>query len=202
VTISQQRRPYGIASALDVESWSYFLRGEQKAEPTIDGIAGNLKLLQIDPRNTIAVFQNGYATGSPQLKGSRYLMTYNLYPCVSLIACNDEKRLGFLAHIDSANSVLSTFDIAQKTIDPKKVFLFGGDVEDKDSCSIVGIMEGYLATTGNNIKVLGRDVLRGAKNRSTNIGIDTKTQEVFIPDIGPFLINFLQSCSGTGKFLP
>lgn len=155
--------------------------GAGRAVPTLQGMARNLPTRSVDPNDTVLVRTGEYGYGSARVDGSRYLVTFGIYPCVALMTRNPNSGVTFLAHLGSGVSVLDAFSKGVSRIGGTDAYLFGGQVRWSDG--IVAAVEGMLAESplAEMVTVLGRDLLRDPRDRGTSIGIDSLTGQLFVP---------------------
>lgn len=156
--------------------------GRDRAVPALNGEALSLKTIAPEPRSTIEVWPRGFAFASKEVGGARYLITCGLGPCIAVVAHNQEKGLGFIAHADGPENAVAAMEIAKKV--GGRMLIYGGD-DTYLSSETAAVMEGALVVWPE-ANVVGRDTLRGWQRYGievmrAGVGVDSATGEFFIP---------------------
>jgi len=145
-----------------------------------EGVASKIGRGYLNPANTIVVDEQDFAFGSyDHLPRSRFLVTYDVITCLTVLAYNPKYRAGFIGHAYEVVNVSDAIERAVDLLDAKTVVLFGGRAYDNPSLDNVSIAEAMLSRYQGRVKVTGRDTLR--MKRPTAIGMDTKTGELIYP---------------------
>lgn len=151
-------------------------------QPETTGICESLETAALDSAMTIVVGQKGYAYGHPLLPHARILETYGLADCVAVVAYDEEKSAGFLAHLDRVGSVREALNLIRSRLgDKAKLVIYGGQGQAGNVTHAGGSREILAAIEDQlrGLEVIGKDTL-GSSSRA--IALDTLTGNIFIPE--------------------
>ena len=150
--------------------------GRDATERKLKGLPPDLRVLRVDPAETIAVSQGGYTIGSPEVRGARYLVTEGLSTCMGIIGYNSDDRVGLLAHTGTPPETYDALTKVQYEIRGRLTTVGGSDSNDDH----IAMVEGYrLFGDGTRLPIVGQNTLKDSAPRA--IGLDTQTGEVFKP---------------------
>ncbi len=146
------------------------------------GVLKDLERRELPRRDSILIGEMGFAYGSPDMPGSRYIATSGVLSCIVLAAYNHQFKVGLIAHITGDVFVPDALSRAMQ-IRADSVAFFGGSAMDKQTSgtSISTIIALEKGVRGSPMKVVGRDVLRGDEIRGDAIAMDTENGTFFVP---------------------
>ncbi len=151
-------------------------------QPETTGVCVSIDTEALDPAVTTVVGQKGYAFGHPLIPQARILQTYGLADCVAVIAYDQKKKAGFLAHLDRSGSAREAFNLIRSVLgDDARLIIYGGLGQAGEVTHTGGsrVTLEAIYNQARGLKIIGKETL-GNVNRT--IALDTQTGRIFIPE--------------------
>jgi hypothetical protein len=155
-----------------------------------------VRILDPDRKDVTELSRNAYTFGSSDVKGTRYLLTRGLDKGVAILAWNEKKKVGMLAHVGSPLQAIQALQKVQVLLEADKVTIYGGRNSSNEILSAIAwhLKEGQDPTY-SHIKVVSQNTKRGSRYEfphyigssrlegryelPRSIGLDTETGRLF-----------------------
>ncbi len=146
------------------------------------GVLKDLERRELPGHDSILIGEMGFAYGSPSMPGSRYIATTKVLSCIVLAAYNQQFNVGLIAHITGdifvADALSKAIQIRADSVAFFGGSAMGGPASDISISTIIALENGVR---GSQMKVVGRDVLRGDGVRGDAIAMDAEDGTFFVP---------------------
>lgn len=155
------------------------------AEAPREPLQLKLNSMRAEPNRAVAISEGAWAVGSPLVSSSSALVTYNLLTCVAVTGYNKERKIGFMAHVNSTGSAEEAINHMAQLIPGKAdVFIYtGGRGREPKSKLIVDSIKREVSKHPE-LDISGMDIsmcLEWSSDLYRQVGLDTETGMHFVP---------------------